>query len=135
MYQIIPNLYLSDYRDAHQAPKNWYIINCTKDLPMISNYGTRLPIDDDLSLSAFMTMESHLPRLINEIDRIRGSGQTVLVHCFAGQQRSAAVVAAYLMSKGLSKNDAIQHIKSIKLDAFFTGVNFDPVLRRIDRHS
>lgn len=134
MYQIGPNLYLSNYVDARQAPRSWFIINCTKDLPMVSDYGTRLPVDDDLSYEALVTMDRHLPRIIREIDRIRRAGQTVLVHCFAGQQRSAAVVAAYLMTKGFSKNDAIRYIKSIKSDAFITGVNFDPVLSRIDRN-
>jgi protein-tyrosine phosphatase len=134
MYQILPKLYLSNFRDAQNAPHDWYIINCSKDLPMVGP-GLRLPINDDLSMEAFMTMEMHLPRIIQEIDRVRASGQTVLVHCFAGQQRSAAVVAAYLMSKGLTREQAIDYIKSVKFDAFFMGVNFDPVLRHYSRAS
>ena len=129
MYFIIPQLYLSDYEDAKAAPANWFIINCTKDLPMVG-HGIRLPVNDDLSLEAMQTMHNALPQIIYMIDKVRSEGRNVLVHCFAGQQRSAAVVAAYLMSKGICKEDAIRFIRRSKPDAFLTGVNFDPVLRR-----
>jgi len=130
MYKIAPRLYLSNFYDAKTVPNGWYVINCSKDLPMVSTYGMRLPINDDLSSEAMMTMYHELPMIIARIDNIRNSGGDVLVHCFAGQQRSAAVVAAYLMTKGLSKVDAIRYIRGIKPDAFLTGVNFDPVLTR-----
>lgn len=130
MYNIIPRLYLSNFYDAKTVPNAWYVINCSKDLPMVSTYGMRLAINDDLSQEAFRTMHASLPMIIRRIDNIRNSGGDVLVHCHAGQQRSAAVVAAYLMSKGMSKDEAIRYIKSRKSDAFLTGVNFDPVLTR-----
>jgi predicted metal-dependent RNase len=130
MYKIGPHLYLSNYFEAKSAPNDWYIINCSKDLPMISTYGTRLAVNDDLSQEAMQTMNDELPRIINIINQMTWKGGNVLVHCFAGQQRSAVVVASYLMTKGMSKVDAIRYIRGIKPDAFRTGVNFDPVLTR-----
>jgi protein-tyrosine phosphatase len=134
MYFIIPQLYLSDYEDAKAAPANWFIINCSKDLPMVGQ-GMRLPVNDDLSDEAMQTMSRALPRIINIIDNIRSKGGNVLVHCFAGQQRSAAVVAAYMMSKGMCKQDAIQFVRSKKSDAFLTGVNFNPVLENFSKNN
>lgn len=130
MYNIVPRLYLSNFYEAKTAPNGWYVINCSKDLPMVSTYGMRLPINDDMSPEAFRTMYKALPMIIDRIDNIRNSGGDVLVHCHAGQQRSAAVVAAYLMSKGMPKDEAIRYVKSKKSDAFFWNVNFDPVLTR-----
>lgn len=130
MYNIVPRLYLSNFYEAKTVPNGWYVINCSKDLPMVSTYGMRLPVNDDMSQEAFRTMHSALPMIIRRINNIRNSGGDVLVHCHAGQQRSAAVVAAYLMSQGMTKDDAIRYIKSRKRDAFLTGVNFDPVLTR-----
>ena len=130
MYNIIPRLYLSNFYDARNVPTGWYVINCSKDLPMVSTYGMRLAINDDMSPEAFRTMYKALPMIIDRIDNIRNSGGDVLVHCHAGQQRSAAVVAAYLMSKGMPKDEAIRYVKSKKSDAFFWNVNFDPVLTR-----
>jgi protein-tyrosine phosphatase len=53
----------------------------------------------------------------------------VVVHCRAGQQRSAAVMAAYLMRKGMGLEQAIKYIKSRKPDAFYWNVNFMPALK------
>jgi protein-tyrosine phosphatase len=134
MYFIIPQLYLSDYKDAKQAPRDYFIVNCTKDLPMVGP-GIRLPVDDDLSAEAMDTMAQNLPRVLSIIDSVRSSGRNVLVHCFAGQQRSAAVVTAYMMKEGMCKKDAVHFVRSKKRDAFLTGINFGPVLENFSQKS
>ena len=50
----------------------------------------------------------------------------VLVHCAAGMQRSAAVVAMYLMAKnpGMKVEDAILYIQARRPIAFTPGPNF-----------
>ena len=129
MYRILDRLYLSDFDDAKHAPPGMFIVNCTKHLPMVSDYGIRLPVNDDLSQEAMQGMRAYMPRIISAIDGVRTSGGSVLVHCRAGMQRSPAVIAAYLMStQGMQRNEAIQFIRDRKPDAFFTGVNFMPVL-------
>eukprot|EP00127_Corallochytrium_limacisporum_P002263 Clim_evm51s109 gene=Clim_evmTU51s109 len=40
------------------------------------------------------------------IDAHRRAGRAVLVHCYAGKSRSAAVVMAYLMSQGIDREEA-----------------------------
>lgn len=129
MYEIIPSLFLANYRDASQStPPGAFVVNCTKDLPMISTYGVRIAVNDDLSTQSTHVMTAAFPGVIDSIDQVRKAGGKVVVHCAAGQQRSAAVVAAYLMSKGISLQEAISYIKSKKQDAFLTGVNFLPSL-------
>lgn len=134
MYYILPRLYLSNFPEARTAPSDMFIINCSKDLPMVGP-GLRLPVDDDLSEEAMQTMAQALPKILKIIESIRSSGQNVLVHCRAGQQRSAAVVAAYMMSHGMCKQDAIRFVQSKKPDAFLWGVNFDPVLENFSQKS
>jgi Dual specificity phosphatase, catalytic domain len=125
LYQVLPYLWISDYPSAKKAPYDWYIINATKDLPMLSTFGTRLPVNDDRQPESIQTMKIYLPRIIEDIDSKRSAGINVLVHCRAGQQRSAAIIAAYLMkTKHMSADDAITYVKSKKPDAFLTGVNF-----------
>ena len=126
MYEIVPHLYLSNYQDAKSVPWDFFVINCTKDLPMVnSKYGTRLAVNDDLRKESIDTMRTNIPVLVRYIDDHVSNGQNVLVHCFAGQQRSAAVVAAYLIKKkGMTPDEAVEYVRSKKPDAFLHGVNF-----------
>lgn len=125
LFLIVPHLYLSSYRDAKQVPNDFFVINCSKDLPMVHTEGggTRLYVDD--APHSVETMTQNLPIMVKYIDDHIKQNKNVLVHCFAGQQRSATVVAAYLMhSKGLTADEAIAFVKSKKPDAFAGGVHF-----------
>jgi len=130
MYEIVPGLYLSNYPDAvKKTPPRTFVVNCSKDLPFVSDYGVRIPIDDDLSDEAIHGLLSSLPSVLESIDCVLRNNGRVVVHCWAGQQRSAAVMAAYLMKKGMSLDDAIRYIKTKKKDAFINSVNFMPALK------
>lgn len=125
MYEIIPHLYLSNFRDVKNVPSNFFVINCTKDLPMIQTDlgGTRLLVNDHPS--SMNTMTKHMKMIIEYIEFFLSQGDNVVVHCFAGQQRSAIIVAGYLvLKKGYTIDDAIEFIKSKKSDAFLDGVHF-----------
>lgn len=130
MYEIIPNLYLSSYRDVPQN-EDVFIMNCTKDLPLTqSKYGgTRLFVDD--SPMSEQTMTQNIPLMVEYIDDQLRQGHPVVVHCFAGQQRSAAVVASYLIiKKGFSYDQAVSFIKNKKPDAFYDGVHFEKSIKK-----
>jgi len=133
MYEIIPHLYLSNYIDAKNVPFDFFVINCTKDLPMVnSKYGTRLAVNDDLRPESIEIMRQNIPVITKYIDEHLSQGHNVLVHCAAGQQRSAAVVAAYLIKyKGMTLDQAINYVKVKKPDAFLTGVNFIDALKNL----
>jgi protein-tyrosine phosphatase len=129
MYEILPRLWLSNYHDAKaKTPPRAFVVNCTKDLPMISHYGVRIPVDDDLSNESNHVLLHSLPSVLQSIDGILKNGGTVVVHCWAGQQRSAAVVAAYLMRMGMSIGHAVEHVRTCKKDAFHQYINFFPAL-------
>lgn len=50
---------------------------------------------------------------INFIDEAKRTGGGVLVHCVVGKSRSVTIVVAYLMKKqGMSKSEALQHVRS-----------------------
>lgn len=84
--------------------------------------GTRLYVDDHPTSEP--TMRAMIPVMVRYIEDAI-SQKDVVVHCFAGQQRSAAVVAAYLMKiQGFTPEQAVEFIKSKKPDAFLGGVHF-----------
>ncbi|AGE50124.1 dual specificity protein phosphatase 16 / mitogen-activated protein kinase phosphatase 7 [Acanthocystis turfacea Chlorella virus Canal-1] len=105
-----------------------FIVNCTKDVPKYTDIPMlRVPVNDS-SLDAdkmgkFLKMAS---LAIRDVTRYNGN---VLVHCYAGMNRSATVTAAYLMTiKGLTAQQAIELIKKKKPETF-TPMNFRPALK------
>lgn len=131
LYEIVPGLYLSNYLSAREVllPNNMLVINCTKNLPMVKG-GARIAVNDDLQPNSIQGMTHSLPVIVPYIDKALSENRPVLVHCAAGQQRSAAVIAAYLMYKyEYTPEYAVQFVKSKKPDAFLNGVNFEKSLK------
>lgn len=135
MHEIIPNLYLASYgemRNLGLAMEDMYIVNCTKDLPMLGE-GTRIEVDDNGASESMTRMFLRLLDVPQRIHEELESGRDVVVHCMAGQQRSPTVIAAYLMKFcGMSLENAIRHVRTKKPDAFFWSINFLESLQRFE---
>ena len=134
--KIISRLWLGDYRSALDIDfllknKINLIINCTSntkffyettDLNLLnSNTATklrkietyRIPVNDSLLEADFLRMEKYFKIVIPLLLRkYTIENKNILVHCYAGKQRSAIVVAALL--KVLSDNNYISVIPSVK---------------------
>lgn len=136
LYEIVPGLFLASYNDVlgdRERVASAYVINCSKDLPMVHANSMRLAVNDDMSQESYSIMYANLPNLMLVIDNKLKNNVPVVVHCAAGQQRSAAVVCAYIMWKTCVKlEDAIGYVKSKKTDAFFWNVNFRPPLEMFE---
>ena len=64
-------------------------------------------------------------RILENIHHALQQNKPVLVHCFAGMQRSCALVACYLIKYyDITPHNAIEFIKSKRPIAFFGKVNF-----------
>lgn len=133
MYEITRNLFLSGYHDV-PTDMDAFVVNCTKDLPFYSSRGVRLAVDDDGSNVAMNEMFLHMTSgVLDHIHEELQNDGVVIVHCLAGQQRSPAIVAAYLMTHaGLTLEQAVRHIRAKKPDAFFWSINFLDSLQRYE---
>ena len=102
--------------------------NCTKNLafhPSIQNR-YRVPIDDNLQEVEIRNLELWSFEVVYKLIREMKKGEPVLVHCAAGMQRSAAVVAMYLIAtQGMNWEQAHRHIKQRRAIAFFPQANFE----------
>ena len=134
MHDILPNLYLSGFHGVPRdfADGNFFVVNCTKDLPMLSERGIRVAVNDDGNMESMDDMYRAMLTIPDVIHAEMSQGIPVVVHCLAGQQRSPAIVCAYLMRyRGWTMVEAIQWIREKKKDAFFWKVNFQEPLERL----
>lgn len=99
------------------------IVNVSRDIPTpfansINTY--RIPVDD--SRSETTAILKHWPITSAAIDDVLAHGGSVLVHCYAGVQRSAATVTAYLMWKYcMGARDAMKVVNGRKAETFVWG--------------
>jgi len=134
--EIVPGIFVGSVVDAGcpvflRERDIRAVINCTKDDGYVVGLDRymHVPVDDDLSDAEIDAMHAHLRGAVEFIDSCRKSHHNVLVHCYAGRQRSATVVCAYLMWRdGHSVKKAVDIIKNKKKDAFHPLVNFEPAL-------
>jgi predicted protein tyrosine phosphatase len=130
--EIISGIWLGNrnaaLNDKWLKEKNITVVfNATKDLPFSTIIKTqyRIPVDDNLQKEEIrnMTLWSH--ETIYKVLQEHNKGNVILIHCYAGMQRSAAIVAMYLITKtGMTWQQSIQYIRNIRPIAFTPGTNF-----------
>lgn len=122
--EIRPNLWVGSSADSRDKKflKDHdieLIVNATKTIPFSTKHiiGYRVPVDDHPDENDAMLEYFPITSMI--IDETLKSGKGVLVHCYAGIQRSCAIAAAYLIYKDrLRACQAMAAIKHKKAEAF-----------------
>ena len=121
---IIPGLFLGNGKsslDDDFLKKNNIraVFNCTKDLPFHHSIK-----DDNLQMEEIRNLELWSFEIVYKLAKEHKKGN-VLVHCYAGMQRSAAVVAMYLIAiHNMKHEQAISYIKHKRSIAFWPFTNF-----------
>jgi hypothetical protein len=111
------NRYISVDKDFITENGIDIIVNCTKDLPFIESDEVvmtrqikmiRVPVDDSLLEKDLILMEEYFKTVIPELLDDYRQGKTILIHCFAGKQRSAILMAALLFQMFLDDTNGNQ---------------------------
>ena len=139
--EIIPNLWLGNSIIAKN--KNFFetnhivvSINCTKDT--IENERSKkmlkLSVSDSLEKEDIIKMYNLLDKTCDYIYKHLKTYNGIIVFCYAGKQRSATVIAAYLIKYGkMSLIEAIQTIRTKRQIAFTPGINFQEALVKFEK--
>jgi protein-tyrosine phosphatase len=126
--EIVDNLFIGNQQSSElYSDKFAFIVNCSKNIPFSPKcrQGIRIPINDDPSEIKNLLNYMVNTNILDQIHTNIMNKKPVLVHCFAGMQRSCAVVACYLIKYyNITPLDAINFIKKKRNVAFFGGVNF-----------
>jgi dual specificity phosphatase 12 len=136
--EILPGLWLGDLKSSLDIgflndKQIQCIINCTDRYPFSDQVSIkvkyRLPVKDNLEQEEIDKLYEHLDEIVDLIQHWIKS-YNILIHCYAGKQRSAAVVIAYLIKYGLMDlESSIVAIKSKKPDVFEPTFNFESALK------
>jgi len=139
--EIIPRIWLGNYRasmDEKFIRKNNInvVFNCTKDLPFLDIIPIkfRVPVDDNLQEAEIRNLELWSAEIAHKILTEYNKGHTILIHCMAGMQRSAACVAFFLIvHEEMHALDAMAFIKQRRSIAFHPSANFGRSIDYFDR--
>ena len=136
--EILPRLWLgNEYasRDEVFLSKNniTVIINATESVKFgggtLIKHHMRIKLDDSLKQKDFDIMTNMLPYAVQYLNyMLNTEKRSVLVHCHAGMQRSAAIVAGYLMQyRNMTYKNSLRYIISRRPIAFLNGrsINFE----------
>ena len=113
------------------------VFNCTKEFPFSPMIGRkyRVPVDDDLQPVEINNMERWAPEIVYKVISEYNKGNTILIHCHAGMQRSAAVMAMTLIAMtNKTPDEVMDNIRSKRPIAFQPSANFEKSIRGFDRH-
>lgn len=137
--EVVPHLWIGNYQDTaipEFVAKFDLIMNCTKNLPFPApEYCTakqvRVSVEDNLEPVELEALYRYLDKATQLIHANLMHGRRVFVHCFAGKQRSAAVIVAYMMRYfRMSIEDACRALQSKRPIAFEPLCNFRPSLEK-----
>jgi protein tyrosine phosphatase len=112
------------------------VFNCTKDLPFHRSIRKcfRVPVDDNLQEEEIRNLEFWSFEIVSKLSKEYRTEEPILVHCAAGMQRSAAVVAMFLIAKeNMSAEDAIKFIREKRPIAFMPMANFGSAIKGFER--
>ena len=142
--EILPGLWLGNRHAAGDPAfaadkKIRAVFNCSKDIPFQAAIPRqyRVPVDDSRQEPDIgnMTKWSYeiVYKVAHELRRGKEEGSGVLVHCAAGMQRSAAVVAMYLIAtQNATADQAMAFIRSKREIAFVPEANFEKSIRTFE---
>ncbi len=139
--EILPGLWLGNMKAAHDIEflkkhNIRTVFNCSKDIEFhpytIRRF--RVPVDDNLQQQEIRNLELWSFEVVSHIAKEYKEGHKILVHCAAGMQRSAAVMAMFLIAtQRVSKDQAMNYIRSKRPIAFMPMANFDKAIAGFER--
>lgn len=140
--EILPNLWLGNIKIAQTLifftdHKIKCVINCSKDIPFYNEKckNVRVSVHDNLEKKEINRLYDYFDTCSDFIHRHLSDNKPILVHCYAGKQRSASIILAYLMKYAkISLYDGVSLIQSKRFQAFTPGINFLSSLEKYENY-
>lgn len=145
LQQICENIMVMNYRDACYDTSCDIYVNCIKNSDPDPSNSIKpnnkifyLPVADNGNQDEYEKLYKLLIKndfkLFEKLKTKLKMNRKICIFCKEGRQRSCAVCVClliYLFEGKLNKFDAINYVKSIKLDAFFGSINFQKTIDKV----
>jgi predicted protein tyrosine phosphatase len=122
MDEVIDNLFVGSANSASSIIHFSLVVNCTRDIPF-PKYETkclRIPVDDSPDNAEYFIEYMNKTCVLEQIHESLINNQRVLVHCYAGINRSCSVIACYLMKyRNMTAKESIHFLQTRHCDAFY----------------
>jgi atypical dual specificity phosphatase len=92
--------------------------------------GLHLPVEDFTPPTLVQ-----IDRFLGEVDRAKSEGMALGIHCTAGKGRTGTMLAAYLVTRGLSAEDAIAKIRKLRPGSVETAAQEERVAEFAEREA
>jgi hypothetical protein len=138
---IMPRLWLGNFEASQdimflKTNQISVVFNCTKDLPFqlaVKTTMYRVPVHDNLDPVEIRNLSLWSYEVVHKVMTEYKAGKHILIHCAAGMQRSAAVMAMFMIAHYRTHfMDVAMHIKKRRPIAFYPSANFGPAIREFD---
>ena len=136
LIEILPNLWIGNnesvkYKDKIGVTR---IINCSKDLKSIGQYNEyQSQIGNNLQKYEIVKIYQYIKESIEFIHKNLLNDNVILVFCENGNQKSALVIASYIIKYGkLKKKDVIFSLRTKHNTAFYPTIDYNVILDMIE---
>ena len=139
--EVMPGLWLGNIKIAQnlsffETHNIHCVINCSKDIPFFCNKceNIRISVDDNLKIKEIDKLYEYFDKAADFINAKLLNNKNILVHCYAGKQRSASIIVVYLMKYcNLSLKNSIIVLKSKREIVFTPTINFKKSLLKYEK--
>lgn len=135
---IIKNLYLGNKLSAMENNNYTLIVNCSTNIKFYNDPQNKIRINliDNPSQAENMYKQIIDNQVLEKIHNNLLKGNKVLVHCRMGRQRSAAIVACYLIKyHNYTCSSVINFIRNKRPEAFYPTINFKETILKIYKNN
>jgi hypothetical protein len=134
--EILPNLWIGNnqllkYKDKLNID---YIINCSKDLHFLGKYNQyKMEMKNNLEKYEIIKMYEYLNETSEFINKKLLENKSVLVLCETANQKSASIIAAYIIKYGkVNLNNTINSIQTKHNSAFYPVIDYKNALEMFE---
>ena len=129
--EIIPNLYFGDNKNVNVN----CIVNCSKDLSFLGKYKEyNVNKNNNLEKYEIIKMYEYLVESVEFIYKNFLNDNSTLVFCENGNQKSATIIAAFLIKYGNHTSEsAIKAIRTKQEHAFYPDIEYHLALEMFEK--